>query len=106
DETHDVVVRAAEPEGGGANGDAFAGRGLGGDGDVVGGEGDARLQGDEAADVEDDGAGPDVVLHRFAQAARAGVVEVGDVDHLTAAAAPCEPAVALRPGEREMPRRE
>ena len=102
DVAHDHVVRAEHAEIEVGDADAFAGRGLAGDGEVRIADRHAILQIDAAGDVEHDGARP-VGFDGGPQAAGAAVVEIGDLDDPAAAAAAGEAAVAFGAGKREMP---
>ena len=78
--------------------DAVARGGAAGDGDVRRADADAVLELDDAGDIEDDDA-RSAGFERFAEAARAAVVEIGDDEHLAAAPAEAVHAAALRAGE-------
>ena len=82
--------------------DAFAGRSLARDGQIgiCLPDDEARFKGDEAGDIEDDGAGAGL-LNSVAQTAEAGIVEIGDVQYASAASALSEASVALGRGESE-----
>ena len=97
DVTDDDVGRAQHAHVVFAEADAFAGRGLAGDGEIGIGFADdePRFERDEAGD---DGARTGL-FNGFAQAARAGVVQVGDVKHTTAAATEGKASVALGGGK-------
>jgi hypothetical protein len=79
-------------------GDPVARRCLAGDREIGVADANARLEGDRAAGAEHDDPLPRRIQCR-AQAAGAGVIEVGDLEHLAAAAGRVG-AETLRPGER------
>ena len=83
-----------------AEADAFAGRGLAGDGEVGirAANDEPRFKRDQAGDVEDDGARAGL-LDGVAQAARAAVVQIGDIENAPAASAAGESPVTFRGGE-------
>ena len=95
----DEVVGGREAHAVAIDGDTLAGSRLPGHVEVLG-EGDARVDADDAADIEDDDAVG--LAHGVAQRPGARVVEVGHVIHLASAPAGGEatPALGLGEGQR------